>query len=264
MRHISQSNEEKSKGIINFGGASPSDRTPNMRTKQKSHGYNEKMTRPRLSPKVALRLELLPRIAQFRSRNLITKETEAHLLTLLSETKYDDKFEADCAAISVQKQLEDIHIRSKKSKERKSGISSPKDLHKRKHVVENNAIPNKISRSKISNAELMSPTNLRKPRSYDENQYAGPDKINTSVTQTDKLSTKTTEEEVKIDENTIKNLFVEVCFFARLGFVQPPCCLRCAHHLGESYHRKEKLAARDEKCNELLIWRKKRKKNSTP
>merc|ERR1712048_106580 len=104
-RHeISQSNEETSGRTAKFGAASPSSGTETVRTKSKSRGHNN---RSRLSPKVALRLELLPQIAQLRAKNWITREKEAHLLKLLSETKYDDKFEADYAAIRVQKQLED-------------------------------------------------------------------------------------------------------------------------------------------------------------
>ena len=31
------------------------------------------------------------------------------------------------------------------------------------------------------------------------------------------------------DKDVRKELFVEMCFFARLGYVQPPCCLHCLY-----------------------------------
>jgi hypothetical protein len=34
---------------------------------------------------------------------------------------------------------------------------------------------------------------------------------------------------VRFDPQQIQELFVEMCFFARLGFVQPPCCLQCTY-----------------------------------
>jgi hypothetical protein len=34
---------------------------------------------------------------------------------------------------------------------------------------------------------------------------------------------------VQFDPRQIQELFVEMCFFARLGFVQPPCCLQCTY-----------------------------------
>ena len=48
----------------------------------------------------------------------------------------------------------------------------------------------------------------------------------------------------------IANLFVETCFFARLGFVQPPCCLQCTYR--ESMKEAEPLRS----CSRWVIWRK--------
>lgn len=47
------------------------------------------------------------------------------------------------------------------------------------------------------------------------------------------------------------------CFFARLGFVQPPSCLKCAYHeskenSSEGGKEKKKESTR---CNELVPWR---------
>jgi hypothetical protein len=52
------------------------------------------------------------------------------------------------------------------------------------------------------------------------------------------------------DEDQMKELFVEMCFFARLGFVQPPCCLQCTYR--ESIHKKDPKKA----CQRWVVWRK--------
>mmetsp|Transcript_21812 Transcript_21812/g.47144 ORF Transcript_21812/g.47144 Transcript_21812/m.47144 type:complete len:350 (-) Transcript_21812:246-1295(-) len=48
----------------------------------------------------------------------------------------------------------------------------------------------------------------------------------------------------------IKQLFVEMCFFARLGFLQPPCCLNC------TYRESIKKSAVVPNCPRWTIWRK--------
>lgn len=56
------------------------------------------------------------------------------------------------------------------------------------------------------------------------------------------------------DEVEIKQLFAEMCFFARLGFVQPPSCLRCAYKEGMG----QAAAAADKRlpCQRWVVWRK--------
>ena len=51
-------------------------------------------------------------------------------------------------------------------------------------------------------------------------------------------------------EEAVKDLFVEMAFFARLGFVQPPSCLHCAYR--ESIERKSP----DLFCKRFVPWRK--------
>ena len=51
------------------------------------------------------------------------------------------------------------------------------------------------------------------------------------------------------------------CFFARLGFTQPPACLKCAYKssgCGSNAKKKETITAMTTsniKCNELVPWR---------
>ena len=51
------------------------------------------------------------------------------------------------------------------------------------------------------------------------------------------------------NEKETTQLFVEMCFYARLGFTQPPCCLNCTYR--ESVH--DTAALLD--CPRWLVWR---------
>ena len=53
----------------------------------------------------------------------------------------------------------------------------------------------------------------------------------------------------KLSKESIQDLFVETCFYARLGFVQPPCCLQC------TYMESQKDATPDPDCNRWVVWR---------
>jgi len=51
-------------------------------------------------------------------------------------------------------------------------------------------------------------------------------------------------------DTALQELFVEMCFFARLGLVQPPCCLPCAYAEAREPH-----AQNNDCCNNWVIWR---------
>lgn len=54
----------------------------------------------------------------------------------------------------------------------------------------------------------------------------------------------------QIGDEQMQELFVEMCFFARLGYVQPPCCLRC------TYREALKDGNAQSQCPRWVIWRK--------
>jgi hypothetical protein len=58
------------------------------------------------------------------------------------------------------------------------------------------------------------------------------------------------ESSAPVNDDQLQELFVEMCFFARLGYVQPPCCLRCTY--------REALMDKNENsnCSRWVIWRK--------
>jgi len=62
------------------------------------------------------------------------------------------------------------------------------------------------------------------------------------------MSAKDVAKQIGGDEQ-IEELFVETCFFARLGFVQPPSCLKCA------YRQSIKGENPTAKCNRWVAWR---------
>ena len=56
--------------------------------------------------------------------------------------------------------------------------------------------------------------------------------------------------DTSVGEEQMQELFVEMCFFARLGYVQPPCCLRC------TYREALKDGNVQSQCPRWVIWRK--------
>mmetsp|Transcript_14697 Transcript_14697/g.35415 ORF Transcript_14697/g.35415 Transcript_14697/m.35415 type:complete len:152 (-) Transcript_14697:1400-1855(-) len=56
----------------------------------------------------------------------------------------------------------------------------------------------------------------------------------------------------------MSDFFVTMCFFARLGFVQPPSCLKCAYRSAGCGETKKMDDQKNEKgsCSELVPWRK--------
>jgi hypothetical protein len=52
-----------------------------------------------------------------------------------------------------------------------------------------------------------------------------------------------------LSEDQIADLFVETCFFARLGFIQPPCCMLC------TYRESLQKATPNERCGRWVVWR---------
>jgi len=57
-----------------------------------------------------------------------------------------------------------------------------------------------------------------------------------------------------ISQSQVENFFVETCFFARLGFLQPPCCLKCAYINARPSTNSLKVNAK-QYCNNLVVWR---------
>jgi len=74
-------------------------------------------------------------------------------------------------------------------------------------------------------------------------------KTNTSSNFTSKSIVDPKFLQATFDEEELGNMFVQTCFYARLGFIQPPCCLQC------TYRESMKGATPNRQCGRWLIWR---------
>ncbi|GAX11401.1 hypothetical protein FisN_22Lh074 [Fistulifera solaris] len=63
---------------------------------------------------------------------------------------------------------------------------------------------------------------------------------------------------VDFDEQQLQELFVEMCFFARLGYAQPPCCLKCAYKETKGQDRANDRSGPPghPTCRRWVVWRK--------
>jgi hypothetical protein len=71
--------------------------------------------------------------------------------------------------------------------------------------------------------------------------------------------------ETDLSPTQLSELFVEMSFFARLGFVQPPCCLQCTYR--ESINRNKEAAAmipNNTHCGRWVVWRRNAKRMLHP
>jgi hypothetical protein len=72
-----------------------------------------------------------------------------------------------------------------------------------------------------------------------------------------------------LDPASLQELFVEMCFYARLGFVQPPCCLKCTYRTAHPTKTKistnnsnkqeedgSKSSSPSSACQQFVVWRK--------
>lgn len=52
----------------------------------------------------------------------------------------------------------------------------------------------------------------------------------------------------------LEHLFIDTTFYARLGFLQPPCCVKCAYDdARKGVHYMESFAEKG--CGRLVLWR---------
>lgn len=59
------------------------------------------------------------------------------------------------------------------------------------------------------------------------------------------------------DPQSAQDWFVEMCFFARLGFAQPPSCLHCTYHdaMMMKSETKQNASSRSHFCTRWVVWR---------
>ena len=179
---------------------------------------NQHETLAKVAPPKDERIQLLPRIAECRLRNWISEEDEEYFITLLQKAASDN------AASYVQKQLDAI--------ERKARSEKSVDYFQPSHT-DHRSYP----KSSIKKNEELVARNMSK-----------------EVVQIIDVSVCS---KLGIDYNLVSHLFVEMCFFARLGFLQPPCCLKCSfvnsvlsQKTGDQHRR-----TTAPHCHRYTIWR---------
>lgn len=71
---------------------------------------------------------------------------------------------------------------------------------------------------------------------------------------------------VAIDQEELESIFIQMCFYARLAFVQPPCCLKCAFQkkklnikrdgVDENADKNDSIRnSMNSRCKNLVVWR---------
>lgn len=92
---------------------------------------------------------------------------------------------------------------------------------------------NEMATETMTVPKTMNSNPLKKTKSILKNSKSSPTKLHPS----------------KLSRQDSERVFVEMCVFARLGYLQPPSCLRCA--FDEAIHKKVV-----DSCDNVIAWRK--------
>ena len=175
-------------------------RSNHSQSQSHSHSRSRPPLAKQLSPVAQAKLQLLPKIAEFRQKGWITRQEEKEFIEILSEHKSNP---FDGTVHSIQ-------------------------------TILNNIQQDQLKQTQTNNKTL------------ELKQQQQQQQITTTATGT---ILEPSDLQVR-DENYLQELFCEMCFFARLGFVQPPSCLQCVY--------KESIQGipADSNCARFVVWRK--------
>jgi hypothetical protein len=167
--------------------------------------------------------ELLPRIAEFVLRKWISEEDEKYLVTLLQRDLGSGN---NSTLVYVQKKLEQIEVKARTTVKKSVNFLEPCNDHddeKNRNMKNDSA---RISANR-KDAEIV--------HKMDSSTYS---KLN-------------------LDPDQVSNLFVEMCFFARLGFLQPPCCLLCSFKRSATSQNvmDQNTLKETQQCQRYVVWR---------
>lgn len=229
-----------------------------------------------LSPDMELRLQLLPKIAEYKSKQWITPQQEEHFMKRLSNNKVNmsNAFERDQVALQVQQEL--AHIKQRKL--------APKNSIKQNLIAASNSFGSHASNSAsttVSTTSRQSKSDIHdrstsrsraKSQHHDSTSQSAPNQVktqskNTFTTEIVDLSSNTFTQ--NIPRSMVETLFVEMSFFARMGFVQPQCCLQCAYtEISQQSNIENQSPAHSnfdtkQDCTHWVIWRKEAQSNRT-
>mmetsp|Transcript_814 Transcript_814/g.1728 ORF Transcript_814/g.1728 Transcript_814/m.1728 type:complete len:253 (-) Transcript_814:105-863(-) len=203
-----------------------------------------------MSGHTGMPLNHLPeRVKSFRSRGHIDMLQESEYVQLVVESESGGNNDA---MRSVERALDSIE----RTQKEKSNVSvgtedTNRSGNKITDATTNENSPDNRIESEVAAAGITNKKPLRVGESNKQHQKQQFKPVNMPEDIAKKLSRK-----------QMEDLFVEMCFFARLGFLQPPTCLRCAYRAsGASKKSSANIRNNDsyvpsKGCNRLVMWRK--------
>ena len=234
-----------------------------------------------MSPLGEQKLRLMPKIAEYRCKGFLDDEQERELYTRLQQHKVNP-FD-NSTVKEVEKKLEEykqmvLVARPTEGAQRQTECTSGKVVDREpknpkqffEQLQHNENRQRKVAKdrdaNKIVDKFAGDPSSRRKhevvKRLYEEDTSEVPEdplreegnRFQPLASYEETLTNNKVILDVRdivdqADEDFVESLFVEMCFFARLGFLQPPMCLRCLYM--ESIEGMEE----DSDCKHFCVWR---------
>lgn len=185
---------------------------------------------------------VLAKISLYKSRNWISGREEQEFLRILSPKNIltdhstidteKTRLSLDRATRIVQKHL---HMREEKERQKEERMTPDEDAIIEKRISWN--LGEGYSTSRVAREKQLQQLSIPYP-------------ITKKIKGLGKVAG------ISLSHEEVQNLFVEMCFYARLTFLQPPSCLRCAYRDaglegGEGDHPSQSKRS----CNNLVVWR---------
>jgi hypothetical protein len=185
---------------------------------------------------------LMQRLEQFQSRGWLSqhefRKYSAFLSTFDNTSKIGENGVFALKELEVELNLTESRMDGKHYVWRKILTPTSRKQEDRKAFP---VVPNNDCSSRSFSK---SPKNFRS-LGYASKRFSNDGSIHQgTIVQTSGLSTS-------ISDDGIATLFVETCFYGRLGFVQPPCCLQCTYREAIC-----KFALPSFHCKRWVLWRK--------
>lgn len=194
-----------------------------------------------ISPVGEQKLRIMPKIAAYREKGYLNDEQERDLYTDLQQHK-QNPFD-NSTVQEVERKLEEFKTFSEPVlrdlfQQENTQIRIGNDQNKRLEWQQNGVAKRLYQEDPEEEPEQKEEEEIVKPRlSYKETPL------------NDRVILDSGDIMDQAPEDFLEHLFVEMCFFARLGFIQPPTCLRCLYM--------EAIEGMDEdlNCTTFCTWR---------
>lgn len=225
-----------------------------------------------MSPVGEQKLRLMPRIAEYRCKGYLNDEQERELYTQLQQHKinpFDNSTVQD-----VERKLEEYKALSCGTASRdgvapRGGQEGPNSMQTLRDRLQKQKARTQIPNAYADNdrydrvmrdqesisqetvAKRLYQDNLEdlQQPAHDEEDFSKTSLAYKEIPLNDRVILDASDLVDQVGEEFVENLFVEMCFFARLGFLQPTMCLRCLYM--------ESIEGMDEDldCKNFCVWR---------